>query len=130
MANSIAVVILALNEEKGLKLTYETYKKSIEKKGLDYEFIIVNDGSTDKTGEIAEGIKKKNHRVRVIHNSRPGGMGNGYKQGLKNTDKEYFMYTGGYCALSEENIDLFLEKNWYYRHCLRIYYQSRNSLTP
>jgi len=109
MPHSVAVVILALNEEKALKLTYETYKKSIEKKSLDYEFIIVNDGSTDRTGEIADEIKKENPWVTVIHNDQSLGMGNGYKQGLQLTNKEYYMYTGGYCALTEEYIDLYLE---------------------
>ena len=109
MPHSVAVVILAQNEEKALKLTYETYKKSIEKKSLDYEFIIVNDGSTDRTGEIAEEIKKENPWVTVIHNDQPLGMGNGYKQGLQHTEKEYYMYTGGYCALTEEYIGLYLE---------------------
>ena len=109
MPHSVAVIILALNEEKGLKLTYETYRKSIKKKGLEYEFIIVNDGSTDRTGEIAEEIKKENPYVRVIHNSQPQGMGRGYKQGLQLTQKEYYMYTGGYCGLTEEYINLFLD---------------------
>lgn len=109
MPHSIAVAILALNEEQALRLTYETYKRSIIKKGLDYEFIIINDGSSDRTGEIAESIKEENSMVTIIHNDQSLGMGNGYKQGLRCTEKEYFMYTGGYCALTEEYIDLYLE---------------------
>ena len=35
----------------------------------DFEYIIINDGSTDSTGEIINSIAKKDHRVKVIHQS-------------------------------------------------------------
>jgi glycosyltransferase involved in cell wall biosynthesis len=106
MPNSIALIILALNEESCIRETYETYKKSIEKKGLNYEFIIINDGSSDQTGEISETIKKEDPSVTVFHNNIPMGIGYGFKLGLQHTEKEYCMWTGAYSGLSEKYIDL------------------------
>jgi glycosyltransferase involved in cell wall biosynthesis len=104
----VALVILALNEEEGLENTYNRYKKIYTRLKLDHEFFIVNDGSTDRTGEIAENIKKKDPCITVFHNSKPMGMGYGYKQGLQKTNKDYYMYTGGYDNLPEEYILAFI----------------------
>lgn len=41
----------------------------------DYEIIIVNDGSKDKTGEIAEKLASKNKKIKVIHHSPNRGYG-------------------------------------------------------
>ena len=109
MPHSVCLVILCLNEEHGLRLTYNTYKNVIVKHKLDHEIFIVNDGSTDNTGGIAEEIKKEDPSVAVFHNNVPMGLGYGYKLGLQHTEKEYCMWTGGYCALNEKNVDLFFD---------------------
>ena len=45
---------------------------SCRKKGVELEFIVVNDGSTDKTGEILDDYARRDHRVRVIHQENTG----------------------------------------------------------
>ena len=39
------------------------------------EIVLVNDGSTDRTGQIAEEMSRADARIRVIHHDRPGGIG-------------------------------------------------------
>jgi glycosyltransferase involved in cell wall biosynthesis len=41
----------------------------------DFEFIIVDDGSTDETGRILDGIAARDPRVRVLHNPHSGIVG-------------------------------------------------------
>lgn len=53
---SISVFLPAVNEEKHLRKVTKNTVSVLEKLGLDYELIIINDGSTDRTGEIAEGF--------------------------------------------------------------------------
>ena len=43
----------------------------------NFELIIINDGSTDKTGSIAQGLG-----VKVISNPQPNGYGNAIKKGI------------------------------------------------
>ena len=40
--------------------------------GVELEFIVVNDGSTDETGEILDGYARRDRRVRVIHQENTG----------------------------------------------------------
>jgi glycosyltransferase involved in cell wall biosynthesis len=109
MPHSLSLVILCLNEEPGLRATYNTYKKVIIEHKLDHEIFIVNDGSTDNTGGIADEIKKKDPSVRVFHNKKPHGMGYGYKLGLQQASKEYYMYTCAYDNVPEKMVGRFLE---------------------
>jgi glycosyltransferase involved in cell wall biosynthesis len=106
--NSVSLVILALNEEEGLENTYNTFKNIFINLEIDHEIFIINDGSSDKTGEIAKNLERKDHLVTVFHNTKPMGMGYGYKQGLKKASKEYYMWTGAYDNLKPEDIISFL----------------------
>ena len=55
--DSISIIITALNEENNLVSSYNKVKSIVKKYFRKYEFIIINDGSSDKTGEIADELK-------------------------------------------------------------------------
>lgn len=61
----------------------------------DYEIIIVNDGSKDRTAEIADRLAKENPAVRVIHHEVNKGYGGALQTGFKNASKELVFYTDG-----------------------------------
>ena len=44
----------------------------LSQEGVELEFIVVNDGSTDNTGEILDDYARRDHRVRVIHQENTG----------------------------------------------------------
>jgi glycosyltransferase involved in cell wall biosynthesis len=54
----------------------------------DFEFIIVDNGSTDGSGGIADGYAKRDRRIRVIHRGR-GNIGIGRNTGLDAASGEY-----------------------------------------
>ncbi len=61
----------------------------------DYEIIIIEDGSPDKTGEVADMLAKKYDKVRVIHHKKNMGYGATLKDGFLNAKLEYVFYTDG-----------------------------------
>jgi glycosyltransferase involved in cell wall biosynthesis len=62
----------------------------------DYEVIIVDDGSPDRTGEIADRLAKENPaHVRVVHHPQNRGVGEAMKSGYRAAKKEYVFYTDG-----------------------------------
>jgi len=60
-----------------------------------FEIIIIEDGSPDKTGEIAESLAKQYPHIRVIHHSKNLGYGATLKDGFSSARYEYVMYTDG-----------------------------------
>ena len=68
-----SVILPAFNEEGGLAVTLERLKKV----PLSLEVIVVDDGSTDRTGEIA-----KKFGARVIRHPTNGGYGHSLKSGI------------------------------------------------
>jgi glycosyltransferase involved in cell wall biosynthesis len=49
-----------------------TLDSILSQEGVAFEFIVVNDGSTDKTGEILDGYARRDGRVRIIHQENRG----------------------------------------------------------
>jgi len=71
MKKKISIAIPCFNEEPNIKTTYDRIKSVIQKfKQHNFEFIIVDNGSTDKTKEVVKKIVKKDKRVKGIFLSR------------------------------------------------------------
>lgn len=69
----LSVVIPAYNEERNLKKgVLDEVEEFLEKKGLKYEVIIVDDGSNDTTKEIVYKYISKNNKFKLIENSHGG----------------------------------------------------------
>jgi glycosyltransferase involved in cell wall biosynthesis len=61
----------------------------------DYEVIVVNDGSTDATAEIAEELARTYPRVRVVHHPTNRGYGGALQTGFRSSTKDLIFYTDG-----------------------------------
>jgi len=61
----------------------------------NYEVIIVNDGSTDSTGEIADELARTYPQVRVIHHQHNRGYGGALRTGFAAAARELVAYTDG-----------------------------------
>lgn len=84
----ISVVIPAYNEENAIEKTILEIKKVLNKKNIDFEIIVVNDGSKDQTGIIAEKCG-----VKVINNPTNMGYGFSLKRGIKEANYETIVIT-------------------------------------
>lgn len=62
----ISVVVPLFNEEENIPELYERLKAVLDGLNRDYEIVFVNDGSTDNTRQVLEGIFHGDNRVRVI----------------------------------------------------------------
>jgi glycosyltransferase involved in cell wall biosynthesis len=61
----------------------------------DYEVIVVNDGSSDGTAEIADELARTYPNVRVVHHPRNRGYGGALQTGFRSATKDWIFYTDG-----------------------------------
>jgi glycosyltransferase involved in cell wall biosynthesis len=81
--DKLSVFFPAYNEEKCIEDTVLKADKVLKEIVLkDYEIIIINDGSKDKTGEISDKLAKKLKKIKVIHHNPNRGYGGALKSGL------------------------------------------------
>jgi glycosyltransferase involved in cell wall biosynthesis len=60
-----------------------------------HEILIINDGSTDKTGLVADKLSKEHENFRVIHHRENRGYGAALISGFKNAVHEWVFFTDG-----------------------------------
>ena len=61
----------------------------------DYEVIVVNDGSSDATADVADELARTYANVRVIHHEKNRGYGGALQTGIRSATKELIFYTDG-----------------------------------
>ncbi|HEY7255551.1 MAG TPA: glycosyltransferase, partial [Solirubrobacterales bacterium] len=61
----LSVVIPAQNEEGSVGATVEGVVAVLEREGIEYEVLVIDDGSEDRTAAVIEEIGARNPRVKV-----------------------------------------------------------------
>jgi len=78
----LSVFLPAYNEEKNIGKTVDQVVKVVKKIAQQWEVIVVNDGSQDKTKEVVEELAEKEKGVRLINHGQNKGYGGAIKTGL------------------------------------------------
>lgn len=81
MNKKISIIFPAYNEEKAIVQVLDETVKVMRESGHDFEIIVVDDGSTDKTAKIA-----RNKEVRIIRHKVNKGSGAARKTGILNAE--------------------------------------------
>lgn len=82
MRLSLTVAVLAYNEKENLRPAALELLGALERLGITHELLVVNDGSTDDTGAVADALASEFAAVRVIHHATNLGLGGGYRTGF------------------------------------------------
>lgn len=106
---TLSVIIPALNEEGNLAAAVATVLEAIGDRFADYELLIFDDGSTDRTGAVADGLAAGNPHIRVIHNERNRGFGYNYTKGVELARMEYVTMFPGDNEIPAEAIRTILD---------------------
>ncbi len=89
---SITFVVPALNEEGSLAGAVSDFLLAVNGRFSSYEIILIDDGSTDQTGAIADQIAAKNPLVKVIHHACNMGIGFSLREGYGLATKDYVIW--------------------------------------
>ncbi len=91
---NLPVFFPAYNEEKNIETTVRKALKAV--RGLEevenFEVIVVDDGSSDRTGEIADRLASEIPEVRVVHHKPNRGYGGALKTGFASSKFEWVAF--------------------------------------
>jgi len=91
---SLSFVLPAYNEEDNIARAVKAVVEAAEGLELaDYEVIVVDDGSADRTAGIIDGLGQENPHVRPIHHPRNLGYADALRTGFTSARMPYVFYT-------------------------------------
>jgi dolichol-phosphate mannosyltransferase len=79
----LSVVIPAHEEAETIVPTLREIAAGLQRHGIDYEVVVVDDASRDETAAVVASVAAENERVRCIRNPYPNGFGFAVRAGLE-----------------------------------------------
>lgn len=106
----LSVFFPCVNEEGNLENTVKNAVEVLNRLKLNYEIIIINDGSTDNTQKLAEKLQKEYKNIRIITHHKNLGYGESLKSGFYNAKYDTIVYTDGDGQFDFNEVTKFLDK--------------------
>ncbi len=104
----ITVCVLAYNEEENLPEQMSQITEELEGLGVTWEALIIDDGSTDATGEVAIRLAADHPHISVLRHEQNQGMGGGYRTGFAHASGKWVTFFPADCQFPASIIGQFL----------------------
>ena len=102
--NELSVIIPIFNEEEAIANTIKAVVSELDSLQIDWELVLVNDGSTDDTLSICQKSVEGNKRIKVVDYSPNRGRGYALRSGFKGTRGEKVITIDADLTYSPEHI--------------------------
>ena len=89
----VSAVLLAYNDEAHAGAVVEDWARLFEDMGREYELIVVDDGSTDRTAEVVEAVAARRPSVKPVRRAEHRGHGAALRDGVAAATKPLLFYT-------------------------------------
>lgn len=105
---SISAFFPCYNEQDNVRRVVSKAVETLEAIGADFEVIIVNDGSADGTGKVADELAAADKRIKVVHHPQNRGYGAALQSGIRAAKKDHVFFTDGDCQFDVSEVKLLL----------------------
>lgn len=102
----ISVIVPVYNVEKYLKRCIDSI---LAQTFTDFELLLIDDGSTDNSGEVCDEYVKKDNRIKVFHKIN-GGVSSSRNLGLDNSKGQYITFVDSDDYVSFAILEILLNK--------------------
>lgn len=106
---SVSLLCWAYNEEDSIQEYLEKAAQLMDSTVEDYEIILIDDGSTDRTYEIAKIFQGKNPRLKIFKNEKNLNVGISSQRAIQLASKEFLFWQMIDWCYDISNLRLFLE---------------------
>ncbi len=104
----LSVVIPAYNEEKRLPATLRATIGYLKKQSYQWEIIVVNDGSHDKTADVVRTFSIEDDRIRVLQYGSNRGKGYAVRYGMTHAKGELQVFMDADNSTSIDHVEKFV----------------------
>lgn len=101
---SLSLVMCAFNEAGGIEAAVKRSAAALEGTASDFEIVLVDDGSSDGTQEIADRLAAQSAHVRVLHNERNLNYGISLRRGIAASRCDWIFHNGVDLPLAPEDV--------------------------
>jgi glycosyltransferase involved in cell wall biosynthesis len=105
--HSLSLILPALNEEGNLEAALNRSVAALDGCCREFEIIVIDDGSTDRTAAIAEAYAAADPRVRVLRNARNENYGVSLRRGIEAARCDWVSHNGADLPLAPEDYPQF-----------------------
>lgn len=106
---SVSLLCWAYNEEASIGEYLEKASRLMDSTVEDYEIILIDDGSTDRTYEIARAFQEKTPRLKIFRNERNLNVGISGQRAIQRATKEFCFWQTVDWSYDISNLRVFLE---------------------
>ena len=106
---ALSVLIPAYNERAGLARCVEMVRLQLEALEVEAEFLVVDDGSGDGTGQIADALVAVVPRLRALHHPQNEGIGAAFQTGVANASGDWLILIPADLALDPNQLHKYLD---------------------
>jgi glycosyltransferase involved in cell wall biosynthesis len=104
LARSLSIIVPAYCEAENILATLENVTRALAPLGLTHEILVVDDGSTDGTGELVTANLSRFANVRLLTNERNMGFGWSYRRGVEAAALDHIVMVHGDNAWGHETL--------------------------
>jgi glycosyltransferase involved in cell wall biosynthesis len=108
LVQELSVVLPAFNEEANVEKVVRHCVAYLGQAVPDYELLVVNDGSRDRTGDILNQLTAELPRLRPLHHPQNRGYGAALRTGFDAATKRFVFYMDGDGQFDIRDLDLVL----------------------
>jgi glycosyltransferase involved in cell wall biosynthesis len=109
-APDLSVIVPFYNEEESIRAMHAAIVEAVEPLGIAFEMVFVDDGSKDRTLEVATGIARDDERVRVVKFRRNYGQTPAMAAGIEHAEGRVLVTMDGDLQNDPRDIENFLAK--------------------
>jgi dolichyl-phosphate beta-glucosyltransferase len=103
--NSLSIIVPAYNEESRIQPTLEKLVTHLERKLLQYQIIVIDDGSTDSTAVKVRGVAAENPHILLRLLAKNRGKGFAVREGMTTATGDAVLFTDADLSTPVEAID-------------------------
>ena len=104
----VTVITPVFNEEEIIESSVAINLELLRQSNLDFEILIIDDGSKDRSAKIIDDCFASVPEIKVIHKSQNGGIGSAMKLGIAHAQKDFILCVPADSPLTEEILSAFI----------------------